>query len=153
MESEVREAGGGDGLSPTLSLALLRMGVAPEDVARAGPALSGMQTRGLARGETLIREGDPPGEAFIVDAGLLHVFKRQPGGSEVLMAALGPGSIVGEMSLLTLEPRAASVAAAVDTRVFVVSAKVFADLLKLSSAFALKVAKLSEERRKELARV
>ena len=56
------------------------------------------------------------------------------------------------MSLLTLEPRAATVVAA-ETRLFVITSRVFADLVRLSSAFAVKVAKLSEERRRELARV
>jgi CRP-like cAMP-binding protein len=116
-------------------------------------ALAGMKTRTLAAGETLLREGDPPGDAYIVEAGLLHVFKRQPGGSEVLMAELGPGSIVGEMSLLTLEPRAASVVAGGETRVFVISTPVFAALLRLSASFAVKIARLSEGRRRELARV
>ncbi len=156
MQTTVRDTGAcgpGEGLSPTLSLALLRMGLAPEDLSKAGAELGGLETRNLSRGETLLKEGEPPGEAFVVDAGLLQVFKRQPGGSEVLMAELGPGSIVGEMSLLTLEPRAATVVAGRETRVFVITSRVFADLVRLSNAFAVKVAKLSEERRKELARV
>jgi signal transduction histidine kinase len=68
----------------------------------------------LAGGDTLFCEGDPGAIAYIVTAGELEIFKMS-GDKAVRIAVSGPGVIVGEMSLLTGEPRNAGARALVDT--------------------------------------
>ncbi len=62
-------------------------------------------------GDILIREGDDSDCMYVVARGAAHVFK-QSRGKEVLLDTLCAGDIVGEMALLTGEPRNATVRAA-----------------------------------------
>lgn len=68
----------------------------------------------LPRGATLFEEGDPGDTAYVVTSGELEILKASADQS-VRIAVSGPGIIVGEMSLLTGEPRSASARALVDT--------------------------------------
>ena len=61
--------------------------------------------------DALVREGEPGESAFILARGEVRV-SRVVGEESEELAALGPGSIVGEMALVTDAPRAASVLAA-----------------------------------------
>jgi fumarate reductase subunit D len=65
-----------------------------------------------AAGETVMREGEPGDEAYVVERGALDVQR----GSGMSLARLGPGDWVGEMSLLLDEPRSATVVAASDVQ-------------------------------------
>jgi CRP-like cAMP-binding protein len=60
-------------------------------------------------GENVVTEGDPAREMFVVVGGELEVVKRSPGGSEVRVALLGPGDWFGEMSIVDVQPRSATV--------------------------------------------
>src|SRR5262245_6700512 len=61
---------------------------------------------------TIAREGGPGDAAFFVLSGLVAVRRRDAeSGFEFLLAELGPGEMVGELSLLTGKPRGASVVA------------------------------------------
>ncbi len=62
-------------------------------------------------GDVLIKEGEESDCMYVVARGAAHVFK-QSRGKEILLDTLGGGDIVGEMALLTGEPRNATVRAA-----------------------------------------
>lgn len=64
----------------------------------------------ISRGEVLMAEGDPAGDAWIVVTGRLEV-STLTGGRSTVIAELGPGSVVGEMALLSGSQRSASVRA------------------------------------------
>ncbi|HEX6916796.1 MAG TPA: MFS transporter, partial [Phycicoccus sp.] len=66
----------------------------------------------LPAGEVLVREGDPPGSAYVVRRGRLEVLVAGQRVREV-----GPGEVLGELALLTGEPRSATVRARRDTTV------------------------------------
>ena len=68
----------------------------------------------LPRGAALFAEGDPGDTAYVVTSGELEILKASADQS-VRIAVSGPGVVVGEMSLLTGEPRSASARALVDT--------------------------------------
>jgi aquaporin Z len=65
----------------------------------------------VAAGETVMKEGDPGDEAYVVERGLLDVRR-----GDAPLARLGPGDWVGEMALLLDEPRSATVVAATDAQ-------------------------------------
>ena len=69
----------------------------------------------LRAGETLVEEGDPGTDAFIVIAGRLEIETATASGGSRVVNHLGPGDVVGEMALLTEEPRSASVRARRDS--------------------------------------
>ena len=73
-----------------------------------------LTTCSLARGETLFEEGDAGDTAYVVTSGEVEILKASEDRT-VRIALSGPGLLVGEMSLLTGEPRNASARAAADT--------------------------------------
>jgi CRP-like cAMP-binding protein len=62
-------------------------------------------------GVMLFRENEPAKDMVIVLSGSLEVFKVGRNGGEARIAVLGPGDIVGEMSLVDIQPRSAAVRA------------------------------------------
>jgi NTE family protein len=71
-----------------------------------------LPTRSFAAGEVLCREGEPGSSMFIVTRGLADV---RVSTREESINRLRRGDVIGEMSLLTGEPRTATVAATVPT--------------------------------------
>ena len=71
----------------------------------------------LYGGEMLFHQGDAGDSLYIVVSGRLRVVNVAPDGSERLLAELGPGETVGEMAVLSGEPRSATVYAMRDTQV------------------------------------
>ena len=71
-------------------------------------------------GETIFRVGDPGGVMHAVLAGRVEVSILDRDGQRVVLHALGPGEIFGELSLFDGEPRSATVTAVEPTRTFLV---------------------------------
>src|SRR5258708_29378297 len=65
----------------------------------------------LAPQQTLFITGDPGDGCYLVDEGLLKVNVVSPSGGERILAILGPGALVGELSIIDGAPRSASVSA------------------------------------------
>lgn len=68
------------------------------------------QTMKLARGELLIRRGDPGGDVYLVRAGTLEVVDSRST-PEAILNTLSPGAVVGEMAFLDDSPRSVDVRA------------------------------------------
>jgi CRP/FNR family cyclic AMP-dependent transcriptional regulator len=67
-----------------------------------------LQSADLPAGRRFLA-ADQPGEAvYVILAGTVKVFVEQPDGREVVLAFLGPGDTVGEMSLVESDGRSAS---------------------------------------------
>ena len=98
-----------------------------------------VEAEDLALGKDLFREGDPGNGLYLVVAGEIDITKRGPRGERSL-ARLGPGGVLGEMSLVTLEARSATGRALSDSRVLRVPAQPFRALLAAGSTAALKIA-------------
>jgi hypothetical protein len=82
------------------------------DAAGLDPAILpslGLVARTLMPGATLFAAGSVGEESAIVAEGRLRVSVTIPGAGEEALAILGPGEIVGEMSLVDDAPRSASV--------------------------------------------
>src|SRR6266568_7969239 len=65
----------------------------------------------LAPQQMLFLADDPGDGCYRVDDGLLKVSAMSPSGGERILAILGPGALVGELSMVDREPRSASVGA------------------------------------------
>jgi CRP-like cAMP-binding protein len=98
-------------------------------------------------GTRVVNEGDPAREMFVVLDGELEVLKKsKTGSSEVRVAMLGPSSWFGEMSILDVQPRSASVRALAPSRVMRVSADnvdrlLYRRDLKAYSLFVMNIAR------------
>src|ERR1700756_5737593 len=72
------------------------------------------QARHLKAGERLFAIGDPGDGCFLLEQGLLKATVASHLGEERIIAILGPGAIVGELSMIDGLPRSASVVAMQD---------------------------------------
>src|SRR5271170_6973021 len=62
-------------------------------------------------GNVIIEEGSMQTEVFVVISGKLEVRAKQDDGTEILLAQIGPGETLGEISLFNPGPAAATVSA------------------------------------------
>lgn len=70
---------------------------------------SSLEVSTLPPGSTVFREGDDGREMFVLLGGELEVLKRSKSGVEARVALLGPGDWFGEMSILDVQPRSATI--------------------------------------------
>ena len=68
----------------------------------------------LRRGEVLFHEGDSGDRLYVVTDGKVKLGRRSADGRENLIAILGPGQMLGELSLFDPGPRSATVTAVTD---------------------------------------
>jgi CRP/FNR family cyclic AMP-dependent transcriptional regulator len=86
--------------------------------------------------QTLFLAGDEGDGCYRVEDGLLKASVGAPNGGERILAILGPGSVVGELSMIDGAPRSASVTALRDSTLCFVNQ---ADL-KIGTASVYRVA-------------
>jgi CRP-like cAMP-binding protein len=86
------------------------------------------EVRELPRGELVFREGEPGRELFIVLEGRVEVVARLDTDQQRTLATLGAGDCFGEMSLIDIQRRSASVIATEASRFLVLSTRAFRDL-------------------------
>jgi CRP-like cAMP-binding protein len=80
-----------------------------------------LTVRRVLVGETVFREGDPAREMYVVLDGEMEVLKRSRKGRETRVAILGPNDCFGEMSIIDMQPRSATVRALGSTRLLRIS--------------------------------
>lgn len=97
-----------------------------DDLLRAAPLFAGIDDRAwaalssrvgtvtLPRGAHLFRKGDPGDAVYVVVDGKVKISLASPDGRENVLAILGPGDLLGELSLFDAQPRAATATAVVD---------------------------------------
>lgn len=84
----------------------------------------------LAADEALFVEGDPGNGCYRVETGLLKVSVMSSAGGERILAILGPGAVVGELSIIDELPRSASVTAIRESELSFISRQQFAAVAK-----------------------
>lgn len=89
-----------------------------------------LQCQFVAAGEILWSEGDPSNVAAFVVDGRVEIKKQTEFvGKHVIVGIYGPGSIVGELCLLSSDTRAVTATALADTSLLVLSRGRFEQLL------------------------
>lgn len=83
----------------------------PDEFKRLMPAV---KVREVLTGEAIVQEKETGHSLFIIARGVVRVTAQYGRPAAVELARLGPGDFFGEMSLLTGEPRSASVTAITD---------------------------------------
>jgi CRP-like cAMP-binding protein len=103
-------------------------------------------------GERIVREGDPGSSLFVIAAGRVVILSGASGaGSGHEVATLDSGRYFGEMSLLTGEPRSATVAARGDCRVLEIDSATFREIAEANPLVLEQVGLAAVTRRDALA--
>src|SRR5438552_1616274 len=102
----------------------------------------------FGRGEPVIEEGAEGDSMFVMLRGAANVFVSK-NGSRIRVATLGAGHCFGEMSLLTGEPRSATVRADGDCYVMEIGKPVMAELLRGAPSCLEQLSHLLAERKME----
>lgn len=112
-----------------------------------------MRTVTYREPRVVVAEGDLAREMFVVRSGRLEVTKRGRGGDEVRLATLREGDCMGEMALLDIQPRSASVRTTGATTLLVLGAEDLADLFRADpESYTLLVLNISREISRRLRR-
>jgi CRP-like cAMP-binding protein/predicted acylesterase/phospholipase RssA len=95
----------------------------------------------LPGGETLFEQGDPPDALYVLVRGRLDVVVEREGGVRDVVEQIGRGACVGELGLLTGEPRSATVRAGRDSELLRLSKEDFDAFLARHQRGAAEIAR------------
>ncbi len=105
--------------------------------------LDQLEDRSFPSGTTIVQEGEPGDQLYLIKSGEVRVTRGRPGEEHVL-AYLGPGDYFGERALIRDQPRAASVVALADTDCYSLSRPNFEGLLLLAPQLKEQLARAIE---------
>jgi len=103
----------------------------------------------FSRSELIARQGEEGDEMYVILEGEIEVSVDSPAGTRQLLARRGPGEVVGEMSIISREPRMASLIAASDLRILRIAQKEFEGILRERPQTGLAVMRVLIKRLKE----
>ncbi len=107
-----------------------------------------MREREYAAGEVIIERGATGESMFIVSEGMVHVYiTKEDGGEEIRVNRMGPGEFFGELSLLTGEPRSATIRAETGALLYEITKSDLHELLAKRPELAGELAKIIAEHR------
>jgi small-conductance mechanosensitive channel/CRP-like cAMP-binding protein len=118
-----------------------------EELATLVPNLYEVQ---FGSGETICREGEPGDTFYVVRRGMVAIFAHGANADETHVADLSAPAFFGEMSLLTGEPRTATVRAKSDASLLVVEREGFESLFQSRPSVAEGVCRVLAARQTEL---
>lgn len=106
----------------------------------------------LARGATLFEQGDPGDRAYVLVHGRLQASVRAAAGGEKIVGEIARGEIVGEMAILTGEPRSARVRALRDSQLVCLDRPAFEQLIVRHPQMSMALTRLVIHRLREAQR-
>ncbi|MFM8319321.1 MAG: Crp/Fnr family transcriptional regulator [Chloroflexota bacterium] len=104
--------------------------------AQAGHVLSRLYSRVFPPGYSLITAEQPGEVVYLIRSGTLKIHIEQVDGRDVILALLGPGDIVGEMSLIDSAGRSASVVTLEESHLIWMDGADFQEFLRSYAPFA-----------------
>ena len=90
------------------------------------------------KGTILMSEGETGECMYVIQSGLVKIYVSDEDGNELILFVEGPGSYIGEISLLDDAPRTASAVTLEKTQVLVISKTAFIDCVTLNPEIAFK---------------
>jgi len=110
-------------------------------------------TKRLQAKQTLFRKGDDGSQVYVIISGRLKISSHGEDGKETVLRIMDPGEVVGDLALLTGEPRSATVTALERADLLVIQRRDLLPFLeqhpktaiKLLSTLAALVCKVSEQ--------
>ncbi|HMA18950.1 MAG TPA: Crp/Fnr family transcriptional regulator [Thermoanaerobaculia bacterium] len=96
-------------------------------------------------GAVLFREGEPGKEMYVVQSGRVNVSKKV-GDVEKILASLGAGEFLGEMSILNNKPRSATATCAERSKLLVIDGKTFEAMIRGNAEIAIRMIKKLADR-------
>ncbi len=118
--------------------------------------------RGLARqlhpafatkGSTIISQGDHGDSLYVVEEGRAEVTVKSSEGHDITIAFLGDGDFFGEMSLISEEPRTASVKALSDCKLLLLDRQILYTSIPPDSDTLVDLQRLVEQRKATLTNI
>jgi CRP/FNR family cyclic AMP-dependent transcriptional regulator len=91
-------------------------------------------------GEVLFREHEPGETMFVLQSGAIRITKETRDGSKTL-AMLGAGEFFGEMSILNAKPRNATAEVVEPSKLLVINARTFEQMVKGNAEIAIRLVK------------
>jgi small-conductance mechanosensitive channel/CRP-like cAMP-binding protein len=116
-----------------------------------GRLADGARERRFASGEMVVREGDRGSSMFVVEAGRLGVSAHGSVGQSQRLAVLEPGAAFGEISLLTGDPRTATVRAMTEATLLEIDKATLLPILRENPSIVGMLELTMQERRKRAA--
>jgi small-conductance mechanosensitive channel/CRP-like cAMP-binding protein len=107
--------------------------------------------RRYAPGETIVREGERSSSMFLIESGSVSVAIQGAMGETREITVLEAGAAFGEISLLTGEPRTATVRAVTETTLVEIGKESLAPILRERPALVQALEATMEERRRQAA--
>lgn len=96
--------------------------------------------------ERLVVQDQAGGSLFVVAEGEVEVVLRRDGGEDVVVDTMGKGAVVGEMSLLTRQPRSATVRAVEGAIAYEIGARQYGPCLRRHPELVADLATLMTDR-------
>lgn len=113
------------------------------------------EVRRIPEGSLIIRAGENDPTLFAVEDGHLDIVRRD-NGDDVVIATVGPGDVIGEVSFIDDSPRTVSVKAGEETTVRAWDKRTLSETLafdpQLLAKFAVAMSELLVERLRDVAR-
>jgi small-conductance mechanosensitive channel/CRP-like cAMP-binding protein len=119
--------------------------LAPLDDAARIAVADGLHHTVYGVGEVIMKQGDPGDSLYILRGGTVSV-RLGADGLQKTVAQLREGDFFGEMSLMTGEPRHATVVADSDAECYVIDRALFQQILRNNAKLAEEIGKLLSER-------
>jgi CRP/FNR family cyclic AMP-dependent transcriptional regulator len=140
MNQKPIQAGAADGKSADWRAVLGALPIFAGFLAADIDTLAGSaQARPMRRGEVLMRAGDPGSFMMIVLTGEVQVILNAVSGREQTINTLGPGAIIGEISLFDGKSRTANVVAVTNGRVLTIERAAMQRLIVADAQLGLRV--------------
>lgn len=102
----------------------------------------------FAAGDAIVRQNDPGDSMYVIERGTVTVKHQVGTRASQALAELSEGACFGEMSLLTGEPRSATVVAKTDTLAILIQKSALSAILEARPELAQTFAQVVEERRR-----
>ena len=106
----------------------------------------------FGEGEIIVRQQEAGDSLYIITKGSCEVLLESPSRQFKQVAVLKKGEFFGEMSLLTGEPRSATVRTIEDTEVIKIQKDIFSEILTANSGISEYLGQVLAERQQQLAR-